>query len=85
MEEAVLRSAHAKRVLLIASGGCTALSLVSRLPDLEIALVDPNSAQLDHVRAKIAALAEPIDLRRFNAGDRDPRARGTSNVYPLSV
>ena len=73
MEEAVLRSAHAKRVLLIASGGCTALSLVSRLPDLEIALVDPNSAQLDHVRAKIAALAEPIHIRRFNVGDRDPR------------
>lgn len=72
MEEAVLRRANAKRALLIASGGCTALSLASRLPDLEITLVDPNGAQLDHVRAKIAALAEPIDLRRFNVGDRDP-------------
>jgi len=73
VEEAVLRRANATRALLIASGGCTALSLASRLPDLEIALVDPNGAQLDHVRAKIAALDEPIDLRRFNVGDRDPR------------
>ena len=71
----VLRRRPARRALLVASGGCTALTLQAVFPDLELSLVDPNPAQLDHVRAKVEAL-ELSDAKRkarFNVEDDDPR------------
>lgn len=43
-------------VLLVASGGCTALTLARARPDVALSLIDANPAQLEHVRAKWAAL-----------------------------
>ncbi|MDB4932379.1 MAG: hypothetical protein JWM10_4863 [Myxococcaceae bacterium] len=42
--------------LVVASGGCTALSLAARFPALHVAAFDQSARQLDHVRAKLAAL-----------------------------
>ncbi len=61
VEEAVVRDAAQRsgapvRVLLVASGGCTALSLL-RLPEVaHIDLLDPNPAQLHLVELQAKAL-----------------------------
>jgi len=50
------------RVLLVASGGCTALSLGALRPSLRLTLLDANPAQLTLVRQKLAALSDlPVD------------------------
>lgn len=56
-----------RRVLLIASGGCTALHLRARFPELDLTLVDANQAQLAHVQRKLDALAGGA-----RGPDRDP-------------
>lgn len=84
IEAALIRRVGARRVLLIASGGCTALSLQAGFPELELTLVDSNPAQLRHVRDKAEALAATAGdpaarARRFNVGTDDPgglNARG---------
>lgn len=42
--------------LLIASGGCTAFTLVARFPSAELTLVDPNLSQIELIQQKITAL-----------------------------
>ncbi len=59
VELALLSDPAIDRALLIASGGCTALSLLSWRPELELTLVDFNPAQLELVQRKIGALADP--------------------------
>lgn len=73
VEERVVRELAARRVLIVGSGGCTALHLRARFPGLEVTLVEPNPAQLEHLDAKLRALAasEPA---RFGVGDADPAA-----------
>jgi S-adenosylmethionine-diacylglycerol 3-amino-3-carboxypropyl transferase len=46
------------QVLLVASGGCTALTLASLRPSLDLTLIDANRAQLDLVERKVAALRQ---------------------------
>lgn len=65
--ELVVRS-EARSVLLVASGGCTALTLARRWPSLEVVAFDLNPAQLAHCREKAAER----DLRRLNVEDADP-------------
>ena len=43
-------------VLLIASGGCTALTLQALFPDLRLTLLDLNPAQLELIKKKRQAL-----------------------------
>lgn len=75
LEARVLRRHPARRLLLIASGGCTALTLASVRPDLKITLLDPNPSQLDLVKRKIRSLANGDRLdrnRMFNVDNSDP-------------
>ena len=68
----IVSETGASKLLLVASGGCTALSLAAWFPRLELTLVDPNPAQLQLVGSKIDLLrAERSErlLRRFNVGD----------------
>lgn len=58
-----------RSALIVASGGCTALALAARVPELAITVVDPNEAQLAHLREKAAALAGATDLARFGVED----------------
>lgn len=75
VEAELVRLTQASNVLLIASGGCTALTLQALFPDLQITLVDFNPAQLERVREKMSALRD-VDTatrdRRFNIGTSDP-------------
>src|SRR5690349_17004226 len=64
VEDALVRRFGARRVLLIASGGCTALSLRALHPELELTLLDPNPAQLERVERKAAALGLPDGPQR---------------------
>lgn len=59
-----------RRVLLVGSGGCTALALRGSHPAVGVTLVEPNPAQVAHVQRKLAALAR-FEAERFNVGNDD--------------
>ncbi|MDP1828872.1 MAG: DUF3419 family protein [Archangium sp.] len=58
LEITLARQTVARRVLTVASGGCTALALKHALPALEVHAFDLNPDQLAHCRAKQLAVAE---------------------------
>jgi S-adenosylmethionine-diacylglycerol 3-amino-3-carboxypropyl transferase len=68
LEAQLVRTTGARSVLLVASGGCTALSLKHQFPQLEVVAFDSNPAQLAHVKDKAAAV-ERGELSRLNVGD----------------
>jgi len=72
VEKAVLARHPSKQMLIIASGGCTALALKAWHPDLHITLLDPNPAALGIIRDKITALDTGVPLSRFNVEDSSP-------------
>ena len=76
VEAELIRLTRARNVLLVASGGCTALTLQALFPDLRITLFDFNPAQLERVQEKMEVLRD-VDKarrhRRFNIGTSDPR------------
>ncbi len=84
VEAELVRLTKANNVLLIASGGCTALTLQALFPDLHITLVDFNLAQLERVREKMKALRD-VDAgtrcRRFNIETNDPRGLNQSGNF----
>ena len=84
VEAELVRLTKANNVLLISSGGCTALTLQALFPDLHITLVDFNPAQLERVREKMNALREvdaAIRCRRFNIGTSDPKGLNQSGNF----
>ena len=84
VEAELIRLTNASNVLLIASGGCTALTLQAMFPDLHITLVDFNPAQLERVREKIIAL-RGVDSaerhRKFNIETSDPSGLNQSGNF----
>ena len=84
VEAGLVRLANASNVLLIASGGCTALTLQALFPDLRITLVDFNPAQLERVREKVRTLRD-VDAaarhRRFNIETSDPSGLNQSGNF----
>ena len=58
LEIALARHRVARRMLTVASGGCTALALKHALPELEVHAFDLNPDQLAHCRAKQLAIEE---------------------------
>src|SRR3989344_9634829 len=56
IEKRIIEKTSSKNILIIASGGCTALSLEAWFPDLRMTLLDPNPAQLKLIQHKIKAL-----------------------------
>ena len=73
VERARVDEVGAARVLLVASGGCTALSLAAERPGVAITVFDINAAQLDLLRRKQEGLGRPDRARRFNVGTTDPQ------------
>jgi S-adenosylmethionine-diacylglycerol 3-amino-3-carboxypropyl transferase len=71
IEHALCRRAGAERALVVASGGCTALTLVHREPKLRVTAFDFAERQLAHLEAKRAAVARG-ELRALNVGDDSP-------------
>jgi S-adenosylmethionine-diacylglycerol 3-amino-3-carboxypropyl transferase len=81
--EAIERFTPSK-ALLIASGGCSCLTLRQVRPDLAITLFDPNPAQLEHVQEKLEALQSPSQTSLkalFNVGDDSPRCLNQSGNF----
>lgn len=68
VEHALCRRMAAKHVLVVASGGCTALTLAHREPALKVTVFDFAEGQLRHLEAKRAAVARG-DMRALNVGD----------------
>jgi len=68
LEAELVRRAGARRVLVVASGGCTALNLLAEFPSLEVTAFDLNPRQLAHVGDKAGAAAAG-ELARLNVGD----------------
>ena len=66
VDQHILERHTASRMILIGSGGCTALALKAWNAGLTIDLIDSNPAQLRLVREKIRALREGASLERFN-------------------
>ena len=58
IEAELIQKYNAKSVLMIASGGCTAFSLLSRFPGLQLSLFDMNPNQLDLVNQKKSTLTQ---------------------------
>jgi len=68
LEAHLIEQHAARRVLVVASGGCTALSLLATHPELEVTAFDANPRQLEQVRDKAAAAAAG-ELERLNVED----------------
>lgn len=68
IEAELIRQRNAQAVLLVASGGCTALSLKATFPMLDVTAFDFNPTQLAHVEAKAAAAARG-DTASLNVED----------------
>jgi S-adenosylmethionine-diacylglycerol 3-amino-3-carboxypropyl transferase len=73
VEHALCRRTGAGRVLVVASGGCTALTLAHREPSLRVTAFDFAERQLAHVEEKRAAVARG-DLAALSVGDDSPDA-----------
>lgn len=65
LEGDLIHRFRAKRVLCVASGGCVALSLASRFPEVAITAFDTNASQLSHLVEKADA-ATRRDLVALN-------------------
>ena len=78
LDRQVVAQFGAKRLLLIASGGCTALSLAAYDPSLEMTLLDPNPAQLGLVQQKVAALSLTQEERNTRFNIENVRPNGLS-------
>lgn len=71
IEAELIRSFGAEDILLIGSGGCTALTLQAVFPHLNISILEPNPAQTAHIQKKMAALQYQTSSERdrsFNIG-----------------
>jgi S-adenosylmethionine-diacylglycerol 3-amino-3-carboxypropyl transferase len=71
LEAELIRLTNARTVLVVASGGCTALTLKRQFPSVDIFAFDPDPLQLAHVRAKAEAAARG-DLYALSVGDAHP-------------
>jgi S-adenosylmethionine-diacylglycerol 3-amino-3-carboxypropyl transferase len=62
---ALLAASGARSPLLVASGGCTLLAVLVHAPHVRPVALDPNPAQLEHVRRKAAELERAFATRDF--------------------
>jgi S-adenosylmethionine-diacylglycerol 3-amino-3-carboxypropyl transferase len=75
IESELVRMTSAREALVVASGGCTALALLTEFPQLRVTAFDINPRQLEHVLDKHRA-AQRGELGRLNLDD--PRDDGLS-------
>jgi len=80
LEAQLIRTHGVRHALLVASGGCTALSLLAEHPELEVTAFDLNPRQLEQVRDKAAAAAAG-ELTRLNVDDADERGLNQSGEF----
>lgn len=73
LEAALVERVGARAALVVASGGCTALTLAARFPTLEVAAFDLSPLQLAHAKEKLA-LARADARAALGIGTSDPGA-----------
>lgn len=75
IEESLIREQNIQKVLMICSGGCTALHLLSKFPQISLTLLDPNESQINLVQQKIALLCSNQNreqiFNQFNVENSD--------------
>lgn len=71
LEAHLIERLRAEAALVVASGGCTALTLAARFRNVETVAFDLSPAQLEQVRSKARAVAAG-HLRALNVDDDDP-------------
>ena len=74
IEREIINHYNSGKILMIASGGCTALSLQSMLRDIDITLFDTSYNQIQHVKNKVAALESNWSDELFNIGRDNPKS-----------
>jgi S-adenosylmethionine-diacylglycerol 3-amino-3-carboxypropyl transferase len=72
-----------EQALLVASGGCTALTIAALKPAMKLTLIDSNSAQLAHVDKKVAVLSDSSSnrLKLFGIGVDDPTSLSNNGNF----
>lgn len=71
LEKRIIEERNISKVLMVASAGCTALSLKNIFPEVNFTLFDLNQRQIDLVKHKIKALEEwddPTFKEIYNIG-----------------
>lgn len=71
LEKRIIEERNIHKVLMVASGGCTALSLKCMFPEVDFTLFDLNQRQIDLAKHKIKTLEEQDDAtfkKIFNVG-----------------
>lgn len=72
LESALIARTGATDILVVASGGCTALSLIAERPRLRVTAFDLARPQLDHLTHKLEALvAGRLERLGLGSTDRD--------------
>jgi S-adenosylmethionine-diacylglycerol 3-amino-3-carboxypropyl transferase len=72
IEAELLRRTNARELLVVASGGCTALALLAEFPDIDVTAFDINPRQLEHVLDKHrAALSAKLGYLNVDDGRDD--------------
>lgn len=75
LEINLIKEYGAKNILLIGSGGCSALTLKAEYPDIALTLIDMNPAQLHHIQKKFEVLSQKnseYDKDLFNVNSSSP-------------
>ncbi len=80
LEADLLPRAMSRRALLVGGGGCAALSLARRYPDVAFTAFDPDAAQIDHIRAKLEA-SERNEVALLNVEDPSPAGLNASGRF----
>jgi S-adenosylmethionine-diacylglycerol 3-amino-3-carboxypropyl transferase len=80
LEASLVERSGARAALLVASGGCTALTLARRFPTLQLTAFDLNPRQLQHLADKAVAAARG-ELARLNVGDARPDGLNQSGEF----
>ncbi|WP_020405173.1 hypothetical protein, partial [Hahella ganghwensis] len=79
----VIQRFSLKNALLVASGGCTALSLLAIEPSIDVTVFDPNPHQIAHVRKKLEHLSgnECRSSSIFNVENNHPTGINESGNF----
>ena len=70
VENQVIKKVNPKRMLMIGSGGCIALSLKVLFPSLDLNVIDVNPNQISHINKKIKAL-KSSNLEELNVNKKN--------------
>lgn len=80
LELALVERTRAARALVVASGGCTAITLAARRPGLRVTAFDLSPHQIAHAKAKAELVAAGRGAA-LNVGTSDPRGHNQAGDF----